>query len=287
MFTIIGGDGKEYGPVKLQQVKNWIADGRANLDTKAKRIGDEEWKRLGDFPEINTTAPAEVSTAEPAIPDPSDGKGPLKVDPKTYADDLIERAIPLDIAGCFQRGWDLLKANFWPMVGAFAAIFLIMMLFSVVPIISLLTGLLLTGVFYGGLFGYYIKLARGESAELSDIFNGFSVAFVPLMLASMVSQVLTGVGVLLLILPGIYLAVAYLFVYILIMDKKLEFWAAMEVSRRVITAQWWRLLGLALIGVLLALLGAVALIIGMFVTIPIYMVALIYADEDLCNPPRY
>ena len=286
MFTIIGGDGKEYGPVKLQQVKNWIADGRANLDTKAKRIGDEEWKRLGDFPEINTPAPAEVSTAEPAIPDPSDGKGPLKVDPKTYADDLIERAIPLDIAGCFQRGWDLLKANFWPMVGAFAAIFLIMMLFSVVPIISLLTGLLLTGVFYGGLFGYYLKLARGESAELSDIFNGFSVAFVPLMLASIVSQVLTGVWVLLLILPGIYLAVAYLFVYILIMDKKLEFWAAMEVSRRVITAQWWRLLGLALIGVLLALLGAVALIIGMFVTIPIYMVALIYAYEYLCNPPR-
>jgi uncharacterized membrane protein len=45
-------------------------------------------------------------------------------------------------------------------------------------------------------------------------------------------------------------------------------------------------LGLALIGILLALLGAVALIIGMFVTIPIYMGAVIYAYEDLCNPPR-
>jgi len=286
MFTIIGGDGKEYGPVTLQQVKNWIADGRANLDTKAKRIGDEEWQKLGDFPEINTPASVQDPPAEPITPDPYDSNGPLNVDPKAYADDLIARAGPLDISGCFQRGWDLLKTNFWPLVGAFAITFLIMILLSLVPFISLLTGLLLTGVFYGGLFGYYLKVSRGETSEFGDIFNGFSMALVPLMLASIVSQVLTGIGIVLLILPGIYLAVAYLFVYILIMDKNLEFWAAMEVSRRVITAQWWRMLGLALFGMILALLGAVALVIGMFVTIPIYIGALIYAYEDLCNPPR-
>ena len=40
MFTIIGGDGKEYGPVTLEQVRNWVADGRANHDTQAKRAGD-------------------------------------------------------------------------------------------------------------------------------------------------------------------------------------------------------------------------------------------------------
>ncbi len=286
MFTIIGGDGKEYGPVTLQQVKNWIADGRANLDTIAKRTGDEEWQRLGNFPEINSPAPAPESTPEPVSVETVASDEPLNVDPKAYADDLIARARPLDVSGCFQRGWDLLKANFWPLVGTFVVTFLIMMLLSLVPVISLFTGLLLTGVFYGGLFTYYLKVARGETPEFTDIFNGFSVAFVPLMLASAISQILTGVGILLLILPGIYLAVAYLFVYILIMDKKLEFWAAMEVSRRVITAQWWRMLGLALLGILLALLGAVALIIGMFVTIPIYIGALIYAYEDLCNPPR-
>ncbi len=286
MFTIIGGDGKEYGPVTLQQVKNWIADGRANLDTKGKRTGDEEWKRLGDFPEINSPTPTQDAATELITADHVEDDGPVNVDPKAYADDLIARAGPLDVSGCFQRGWDLLKANFWPMVGGFVVTFLIMMLLSLVPVISLFTGLLLTGVFYGGLFAYYLKIARGETAELSDIFKGFSVAFVPLMLASVVSQMLTALGIVLLILPGIYLAVAYLFVYILIMDKKLEFWAAMEVSRRVITAQWWRMLGLALLGILLALLGAVALIIGMFVTIPIYMAAVIYAYEDLCNPPR-
>jgi len=287
MFTIIGGDGKEYGPVTLQQVKSWIADGRANLDTKAKRTGDEEWQRLGDFPEINASATADEAAGESVETELVDqATGPVQVDPKAYADDLIARAAPLDISGCFQRGWDLLKAHFWPLLGACAVTILIMMLISLIPVISLFSGLLLTGVFYGGLYGYILKLARGQPVEFGDIFNGFSVAFVPLMLASLVSQILTMVGIVLLILPGIYLAVAYLFAYILVIDKKLEFWAAMEVSRRVITAQWWRMFGLLLLGALLCMLGAIALIIGMFVALPIYMAAMIYAYEDLCNPPR-
>jgi uncharacterized RDD family membrane protein YckC len=52
MFTIIGGDGREYGPASADQLRTWIADGRANLDTKAKPIGAAEWRRLGDLPEF-------------------------------------------------------------------------------------------------------------------------------------------------------------------------------------------------------------------------------------------
>lgn len=54
MFTIIGGDGKEYGPVTAAQVRSWIAAGRANLDTKAKIAGTEEWRTLADYPEFTT-----------------------------------------------------------------------------------------------------------------------------------------------------------------------------------------------------------------------------------------
>ncbi len=52
MFTIIGGDGKEYGPVPANQLREWIAAGRANLDTKAKIAGSEEFRRLGDYTEF-------------------------------------------------------------------------------------------------------------------------------------------------------------------------------------------------------------------------------------------
>lgn len=57
MFTIIGGDGKEYGPVTAEQIRAWIAAGRANLDTKARREGDSEWRRLGEWPEFAAGSP--------------------------------------------------------------------------------------------------------------------------------------------------------------------------------------------------------------------------------------
>lgn len=56
MFTIIGGDGREYGPVSADQIRAWIAAGRANLDTQARAAGSTEWRRLGDYPEIVTPA---------------------------------------------------------------------------------------------------------------------------------------------------------------------------------------------------------------------------------------
>jgi hypothetical protein len=39
MFIIIGGDGREYGPATVEQIRAWIAAGRANLETPAKRMG--------------------------------------------------------------------------------------------------------------------------------------------------------------------------------------------------------------------------------------------------------
>lgn len=65
MFIIIGGDGKEYGPVTADQIRAWISGGRANLDTKAKAVGSEEWRRLGDYAEFAgvTTTPPVMSVA--------------------------------------------------------------------------------------------------------------------------------------------------------------------------------------------------------------------------------
>jgi len=67
MFTILGADGKEYGPVTAGKLHEWIAGGRANLQTKARREGETEWKTLGDFPELSqfgqASGPAATVTA--------------------------------------------------------------------------------------------------------------------------------------------------------------------------------------------------------------------------------
>lgn len=56
MFTIIGGDGQEYGPASVEQLRTWLASGRASLDTRARKSGEEGWKRLGDFAEFSPPA---------------------------------------------------------------------------------------------------------------------------------------------------------------------------------------------------------------------------------------
>jgi uncharacterized RDD family membrane protein YckC len=68
MFTILGGDGQEYGPASVEQIRAWITSGRANLDTRAKKQGETDWRRLGDFPEF-----APRPAGEPPVMGTSDG----------------------------------------------------------------------------------------------------------------------------------------------------------------------------------------------------------------------
>lgn len=60
MFTIIGGDGQEYGPVTAEQIHAWVAAGRANLATQVRRDGETEWHPLEDFPELSPAAAADL-----------------------------------------------------------------------------------------------------------------------------------------------------------------------------------------------------------------------------------
>jgi uncharacterized RDD family membrane protein YckC len=66
MFTIMGGDGKEYGPVSTGKILEWIAGGRANLQTRARRAGEGDWKTLAEFTEF---APPQAATVPPPLPE--------------------------------------------------------------------------------------------------------------------------------------------------------------------------------------------------------------------------
>ena len=267
MYTIIGGDGKEYGPVSAEQVRSWIARGRANLETKVKEVGGDTWKTVADFPEIisPSSAPA-AAMAEAGI---------------------FHEVAKLDIISCYERSWGLLKANFWQLVGVSI---LMGMCYSVL-IYSQYRGILFItpifgGALSGGLYYYFLRKVRGQSATLGDLFCGFTKPFLSLLVAGFLISILVTVGIFCLVLPGIYLAVSYVFTQVLIVDKKLGFWEAMETSRRIVTRQWWRVLGLMLLSIPFLLVGIAAFVIGIFVALPLITGAVVYAYEDLCNPVR-
>lgn len=87
MFTIIGGDGKEYGPATADQIRAWISAGRANLDTKARALGSDEWRRLADFAEFSGTAAPPPIPVAPTAGYPAPTPAPaLPIEDSTLAD---------------------------------------------------------------------------------------------------------------------------------------------------------------------------------------------------------
>ena len=88
-----------------------------------------------------------------------------------------------------------------------------------------------------------IKQARDESLEISSVLNYFSMVL-PLLLVYVAMNVLILLGLLLFILPGIYLSIAYFFSYALVVGKGLGVWEAMELSRKTVTEQWFKFFGL-------------------------------------------
>lgn len=51
-YRIVGADGRPYGPVSVEQLRQWIAEGRANAQTQTLAEGAAEWKPLGTLPEF-------------------------------------------------------------------------------------------------------------------------------------------------------------------------------------------------------------------------------------------
>jgi hypothetical protein len=267
MYRIIGADKKEYGPVSVEQIKEWIAQGRANGASMALADGTEEWKPLSELPEF-----AEALAAKTASPLHTPAPAPQPDSSEAWAAEILSRDYEIFIGDCVSRGWALLVKNFWPAIGAGLLALLIV---GTVP--------LLAGVLYGGLYLFFLKQMRGEKAELGDVFSGFSIAFLNLFVGGLVMQVLLALGFICCIIPGIFLAVAWTFAIPLMIDKKLDFWPAMELSRKVATRHWWQLLGLLAINVLIIIVGHLALCVGFLVAFPLTFAALAYAYEDVFN----
>lgn len=69
MYKIIGADGKQYGPISADQLRQWLADSRVNAQTFVCAEGEAEWKPLAAIPEFaadlnRSTAPQPFSAQQ-------------------------------------------------------------------------------------------------------------------------------------------------------------------------------------------------------------------------------
>jgi hypothetical protein len=71
MYKIIGADGKEYGPVTVEQLRDWLAQGRFNGRTKIQAAGSAEWITAAQVPELAALfVPPSLPPASPSAPPP-------------------------------------------------------------------------------------------------------------------------------------------------------------------------------------------------------------------------
>lgn len=213
---------------------------------------------------------------------------------------LLREGYSTDISSYLGRGWELLQQNIGGFIGFVVILFLINVAFAVLSgvldpgsldassdqspsgVSSLLSiaNSILSIPLNAGFYVVALKLAKRRPTTFSDFFRGFNY-FVQLLLASIVMAILIAIGFILLIIPGIYLAVAYGFTVPLIIERKMDFWQAMETSRKVITKRWFSFFGLGLLVFLINVAGVLPCLLGLLITIPLTYCAYVAAYEDV------
>ena len=121
-----------------------------------------------------------------------------------------------------------------------------------------------------GLLG--IRRAAGRDTPVNTLWEPYSHA-IPLIVMFVLMAALIVAGFFLLVLPGIYLSIAYSFAPYLIVEKNMGVWEALETSRKAITAYWWRYFGLMIVALILIVIGSIPLLIGLFWVLPIVAIA--------------
>ena len=271
MYKIIGHDRQVYGPVSAEQLRQWINEGRVVASTRAQCDETTDWQPLSNIPEFADAFQGAITSPEAAPVPPVE---PVPVDPDALVREILARDYEVNIGSCIRRGWRLVRENFWLLSGAWLVVWLIDYVTKI-----------LGGPLEGGLNWVNLKRLRGPPARLSDVFDGFTIAFLSLFLGALVMGVLVVLGLCLLIIPGIYLLISWKFALTLMIDKKLKFWPAMRVSRQVVGHHWWRIFGLSLVLFLVAISGFMLLGIGILLTVPIARAANMFAYEDIFNVP--
>ncbi len=211
MHKIIGGDKKEYGPASAEEIRQWIAEGRLSSMSQVQAEGSGEWKALGSFAEF-----ADALRAQAVHPLPALAPAP-PVSGEAWVSQVLAARPEVEPGRCLAQSWKLLIGNFGTLVGATLLIWLI---------------------------GTACELNLISSLVYQVLWGG------QLLLAGFLSSLLSRLAICCFVVPCIYLSVAWIFSVPLVADRRLEFWSAMELSRKVVGRVWFEMLWLLILAFL-------------------------------------
>jgi uncharacterized membrane protein len=157
-------------------------------------------------------------------------------------------------------------------LGTYVLISLVWCLVSSVPLIQ--------GALIAGFHIYTMKKLMGRPAEFSDLFKGFNY-FIPTLVAFLLISLFTFLGTVACIIPGLVIAAMYKFTYLFIIDKRMDFWPAMQASHAVVKSDYFGFTMFLLLAILVNILGALCCIVGLLVTVPVTFAAITIAYKEI------
>ncbi len=206
----------------------------------------------------------------------------------------LSRGYDFQIGELIGEAWQRTKGTKGIIIGGFLVFYAVMMVASFVlggalgvfgiggeGSLTAVVGELLVGVlasalaypFMAGINMVGIRRAADQPVSFNEIFGHFDRTL-PLVITAILMTLLIYLGMLLLIIPGLYLAVAYMLAVPLVVERGLSPWQAMEVSRKAISQHWFKVFGLFLLLGLITLVSIIPLGIGLVWSIPLFVIAM-------------
>ncbi len=230
-YWIVGGDGKEYGPVPLATLAEWIRDRRAISSTRVRK-GSGPLMEASAYPEL---AGFFSGGAAAAVYSPA---GSAAVPSELRVWELIGRA------------WNLVKPHWLPI----GAMFFIDAAIASVPLLGCLVQFFIGGAIMVGIWRAILGMLDGRKPTVGMMFDGFD-RFADAFLCFLVSTILIGLGLLCLVVPGVILGLMWIFAFPILGETKIGFWEAMRASSALTEGNRWRLFLLCLAWVPIVILA--------------------------------
>ncbi|HKB08099.1 MAG TPA: DUF975 family protein [Candidatus Polarisedimenticolia bacterium] len=261
-YFVVAADGKEYGPADLETLRQWVREGRVVHGTHIKKAGAGV-AYAGKMPELaDLFPPKDMTASAPGQPPPTQ---PLPSAVSLPAEFRVWEFIGM--------AWDIMKPH-WLIL--FAMFFIQALIFGgpnvAVPFSGNCIQFVIGGAIMVGIWRTVLGMIGGRKPDIVMMFQGFD-RFGDAFLAYLISTVLIVLG-LCLIVPGIILAIMWIFTYAVIGETSLGFWEAMRESARLTEGYRWRLFLLCLAFIPILLLGLLAFCLGVFVAVPVCVTAL-------------
>lgn len=191
----------------------------------------------------------------------------------------------VEVKKAFGYGWTSVKKDFWYLVFISFIYLGVGMLPNIsnnenINTIYSLIGTIISIFIIAGVLKISLEYYKGNKLPLSDLFSQGKY-FWRLLGASIIIGIIVILGIILLIVPGIYWALKYQFVPTLIVDKDISISEAMKRSGEITTGIKLRLLWFDFICLLVIILGALALGVGVLVAYPVVWLAQINIYKNL------